>query len=231
MPDRHAIPRALGLITVAAAMLLAAACRPADARPTAAAPGLTGSPSAETGDRGAPAGATATARALPRTFSSSTTIRTGRLTVTITGLPANPALALGGAPLQFTVTVSNGTNQTYSDIAPIVALGHCTCNDSPMPVAPNGTLQQLSAAGSWRTFFLDHIGGGTDFLNVLQQEPFTLAPGTSRGFTFRISLAAGQMGFHAGTTSITVTMIQLPARLVIIGAGPAATATVTVTTG
>ena len=142
--------------------------------------------------------------------------RAGSLTVNISGLPSHPALALGRAPLQFTVTVRNATARTYRDITPLVSIGHCTCNNSPAAPAPDGTLAEFDpVTGNWRSVFYDPEGTGMDYIlaNVIQQPAFTLDAGATASFTFRMGFSAQQgLSLHAGQTAIDVTVLQLPAR-------------------
>ena len=157
----------------------------------------------------------------------------GALTVSIASLPAHPSLNLGGASLRFTVSVRNGTSSAYPNITPVVWLDHCSCNSSPVPVTPDGTLQEQDpATGQWHGVFYDTMGSGTDYLNVTQQPGFSLPAGATAIFTFRVALDPPQSGFsfHNGQTAIDVTVETLPGRTVI-GLDPAAKAPVSVVTG
>jgi hypothetical protein len=160
---------------------------------------------------------------------------TGYLTVTVGGLPSSPALTFGGPPMEFSVTLRNGTNHTYSDITPLVSIGHCTCSTSPARMAPMGTLAELDpATGSWHPVFYDRESTGMDYImgDIVQQPPFALGPGATARFTFRIGLSANQgtmMWLNSGQTAINVTVIQLPGRT-WIGSRPAASASATVIT-
>ncbi|HYZ57508.1 MAG TPA: hypothetical protein VE733_28960 [Streptosporangiaceae bacterium] len=157
----------------------------------------------------------------------------GALAVSITGLPTQPVLSLGGAPLEFTVSLHNSTTGTYDNITPVVSLAHCTCNSSPVEMAPGGTMQERDpVTGDWRSVFYDAEGTGTDFLNVTEQPGFTLRPGGTASFVFRIALypRKQQPSIHDGQTAIDVTVEALPAHAVI-GAQKAATATVAVISG
>ncbi len=163
----------------------------ATAGPTATtSPSGTGSPSAPTGSGTPPAAATT-------------------LSVSIGGLTGT-TVAIGGNAIEFTVTVTNSTTHTFRDIAPNVAAGHCTCSDHPLAIAPNGTLAWRQADGTWQPIQYTHEAGGMDYANVQQVPGFTLAPGASRSFTFRMSFtAAPQVTYHNGQTSIDVTMVGL----------------------
>jgi hypothetical protein len=155
----------------------------------------------------------------------------GYLTATISELVHNPALVVGGPPIQFTVILRNGTNHTYRDIIPLVSIGHCTCfSNEPVPVAPSGTLTEFDpATAGWRSVYYDEEGTGMDYIlgNIVQQPPITLNPATSASFTFRIALTGRQPKpwLHAGRTLVDVTVVQLPGRT-WIGNRPAASISV-----
>jgi hypothetical protein len=152
----------------------------------------------------------------------------GQLRVSVTGLPAAPSLSPGGAPIQFTVVVSNGTAGTLSGITPIVYLDHCTCVHEPIPLAPDGSLQLRQANGSWKTVVYDSVGGGTDYLSANQVGPQTLRPGANVSFTFRLSFTAKQTApVSAGTTSLDVAVVTLSNHTPISGASTQIPLTVT----
>jgi hypothetical protein len=143
----------------------------------------------------------------------------GLLTIRITGLPAAPILAVGGPSIQFTVVITNGTAITYDDFTPIVSLAHCTCTQTPVPMAPDGTLAVRQPDGTWMTVFFDREGGGTDFLRINQVGAVTLHSGASISFTYRMSLNASQVATVTnGETSLDVTLVNLPAYIPILGA-------------
>ncbi len=158
----------------------------------------------------------------------------GYLTVTIGGLPRNPTLAFGGAALRFTVTLRNGTDHPYRHITPLVSIGHSTANTGPARMGPAGTLAELDpATGNWRPVIYDREGTGMDYIMapIVQQPAFTLGPGQSASFTFKVTFSANQgpMWLPAGQTPINVTVIQLPGRT-WIGNRPAASVPVTTIT-
>lgn len=172
----------------------------------------------------APASAVVSGTLAPSTGAPSSAPGTGRLTVTVTGLPADPVLVFGGQPAKFTVTLRNGSGSTYRDITPLVSIGHCTCSTSPAGLAPLGTLAELDPfTGNWRTVVYDREGTGMDYLlaNIVQQPPFTLAPGATASFTFKLAfapLAAQQPSVvRTGQTSIDVTVVTVPSRKAIRG--------------
>jgi hypothetical protein len=143
---------------------------------------------------------------------ASTPASAGKLTASISGLPRNPALVLGGSSLTFTVTVHNGTRQVERSITPVVAIDHCSCEHTPVEMAPLGTLQELSG-GKWHTVAYDRIAGGMDYVMVHQVPPFTLRPGASERFTFRVSLlraSAQPIKVYPGSTGIDISVVRLP---------------------
>ena len=179
-----------------------------------------------------PAASSAPAVSVPSPTAAPAPSGSGALTVSITGLPAQPSLSLGGAPLRFTVNVRNGTSSAYHNITPVVWLDQCSCNSSPVPGAPTGTLQEQDpTTGQWHSVFYDTLGGGMDYLNVTQQPAFSLPSGATAIFTFRVAFGPPQSGsnFHNGQTAIAVTVETLPSRTVI-GLDPAAKAPVSVVT-
>jgi hypothetical protein len=143
----------------------------------------------------------------------------GALTATITGLSATPVLRYGGPPVEFGVYVGNGTARTYSDITFALSLAHCyTCSTSPAKPAPSGTMQEEdSATGQWQSIFYDTEGTGMDWLQVTMPG-FSLSPGASVSFTFRIAfdpLSQQPENFGPGLTAIDVTLEALPSHTVI----------------
>jgi len=117
--------------SVCAALVALPGCSAGAPRPPAATPTATASPSSPV------TSSTVTSPAAAGTPSAASP-RAGSLTVTISGLPSHPALAVGRAPLHFTVTVRNATARTYRDITPLVSVGHCTGNNSPAAPPPDG---------------------------------------------------------------------------------------------
>jgi len=179
------------------------------------------SPAASTKQPTAPSSAVATS-ASPSPAVSSTPAPvtgasgTGRLTVAISSVAADPALIFGGQPLTFTVTLQNGSGSTYRDISPLVSIGHCSCSTSGAELAPRGTLAELdSSTGNWHPVAYVTEGTGTDFLQVSrpQQPPFTLAPGATASFTFKLAfapLADQSPTERAGRTSVDVNIVTVP---------------------
>jgi hypothetical protein len=102
-------------------------------------------------------------------------------------------------------------------------MGHCACTNTPLALAPEGTLRERDpATGIWRRVPYNREGSGTNFLSVVQQPGFTLKPGARASFTFRVALSARQKPrFQAGASAIDITVVQLPAHT-SIGAAPGA---------
>lgn len=171
----------------------------------------------------------------PAPAASATPSLSGVLTVSFSGLASGPSLGYGGAPVQFTVTLSNGTSSTYRNITPLVYLGPCTCVAHAMvPTEPQGTMEvQDASTGQWHSIFFDHVGGGMDYLLSVQQfSGITLAPGATMSYTLRMAFnplsQQGSADFGSGQTSIDATVVTLPDHTVI-GTDPAAKIPLTVT--
>ena len=156
--------------------------------------------------------ATSAVTVVPAATSGAATASHAGLTVSITGLPSRPALAPGGAALEFTVNIKDGTGRTYRDITPVVAIEHCTCLGAAAQSAPAGTLQEyILATGGWRNVSYDRVGTGMSYLKVIEQAPLTLHPGATLSFTFRVRLrvAAHQpLAVHTGQTGLLVTVVR-----------------------
>jgi hypothetical protein len=149
--------------------------------------------------------------------------------VAITGLPSTPTLAVGGAALEFTVTISNVSGQTYTNITPLVSLGHCSCTGGMTSPAPAGTLQLRQPDGTWQTIQCVREGTGMDYLGQTQMPGLTLVDGATVSFTYRLSLNATQQPpVHNGQTIIDVTIVNLPDHTAR-GTSPAADALLNVT--
>ena len=112
--------------------------------------------------------------------------------VSITGLPVNASLRYGARPVQFAVTIRNGTAHRYRNILPIVSLGHCTCSPYEAQQAPGGTMAELdTATGTWNSIYYDSQGPSDDYLLVApaQFPSLTLGPGTTAGYRLRIAFS------------------------------------------
>jgi hypothetical protein len=155
-----------------------------------------------------------------------------KLFATITGLPQDPTLAVGGGWLQFTATITNGTSTTAAQIAPVFSLGHCACSNPTTAEAPLGQMQALDpATGLWQDIQFDREGTGMDYMGAVQVPATDLAPGETRSVTYRVRINAQQpYPIHSGAGSIDVSIVTHPgqsARLV----GDMATAQVLYSTG
>jgi hypothetical protein len=139
--------------------------------------------------------------------------------MTLTGLPADPSLAVGGAPMIFTLVITNGTAVPYTDFMPIVSIGHCSCIHTPVAMAPDGTLELRQNDGTWMTIPYDREGTGTDYLYVNQVSPVTLLTGQSISFTYRIRINASQVPTVTnGETSLDIVLENMPGNMPILGA-------------
>jgi len=167
---------------------------------------------ATSGANGTAPASAATATVVPASTARASVSSASGVTVSITGMPGQPALAPGGPSLEFTVDIKNGSHRAYRDVTPVVAIDHCTCVSTAMQRAPKGTLQEYTlVGGKWRTVHYDTIGTGTAYLNVVEQTPVTLNPGATLSFTFRVRLygAARQAhAVHAGQTGLLVTVVR-----------------------
>ena len=174
------------------------------------------------------------AAAAPASAAAAAPSGSGALTVSITGLPADPSLSYGGAPIQFTVTLSNGTSSAYTNISPLVYVAQCSCYHGRIPGEPKGTLQIQTDTGQWNSVQFDGMGGGMDYLLSVQQFPgITLPPGATASYMLRMAFnPLSQQGslFSAGQTSINATVVALPGHTVI-GTDPAAKIPLSVITG
>jgi hypothetical protein len=132
--------------------------------------------------------------------------------MTVTGLPSNPSLTLGGAPLEFTVTLRNNSTAPYVNIAPHIAMDHCSCSSYSVAMAPDGSLELRQPDGSWRSVQYIAIGGGEDFFHVKQLDGITLKPGASASFTYRLSLKTPTPPTHYsnGTSTIQIDVVTVP---------------------
>lgn len=147
----------------------------------------------------------------PTTSANASPAPGSQLSVAITGLSPATSLTIGGQEIEFAVTVTNSTPQTFRNIALNLSAGHCTCSDSRvLSLAPEGALTWQQTDGSWKAVQYVREGGGMDYISVRQVPGFALNPGASRSFTFRLRLAAVQQGtYHDGQLPIDATIIGL----------------------
>jgi hypothetical protein len=135
----------------------------------------------------------------------------------------------GGRALTFTVGLRDTSSRAYHDITLVVSIGHCACTNTPLSLAPAGTLLERDpVTGIWHRVSYSREGSGTEFLRAVQQPGFTLQPGTRASFTFRVAFKARQRPrLQAGTSAIDISVVQLPAHTAI-GTVPAASARIQV---
>jgi hypothetical protein len=166
--------------------------------------------------------ATPAPAATPTPTSTATTTSTqGELAAQVEILGTPTGLVPGGRYVKFLVTVTNGTTRTYSNVLPLVSLGHCTCTANSL--FPAGKLQEReSTSNMWQTIPYDVEGFGTDYLNVMEPGGIQeISPGAAAVFEYRVKLSpATSAEITRGTGSLDVTLIQLPTRAQI-GVSPA----------
>ena len=236
------IPAALGHAAVPAALAIAAlavvsGCSSAStpsagsAPATAAAtPASTQSPATPSPPAATPA-ATPTPSAPPSASATPPAPAQGALTAEVTILDTTTGLVPGGARVRFLVTVTNGSSQTYSNIMPLVSLGHCSCTANSL--FPAGKLQEReSTSNVWQSIPYDVEGFGTDYLHVMDPGGIQMiSPGGVATFEYRVSLSpASSAQVTRGMGSFDVTLIQLPGHTPI-GMSPASSAPVNVQSG
>lgn len=149
----------------------------------------------------------------PATEASALPATATELSVIITGPTPTTIMTLGGPEADFTVAITNQTERTFSKIVPIVYAGHCTCSDAPVPEAPDGTMKVQQPDGTWKAVFFDHAAGGADYLGPagqMQTSAFTLAPGATASFSYRIGFnATQQRPYHNGALNLEVAVVGL----------------------
>jgi hypothetical protein len=240
------IPAILGRVAVPAAFAAAAlgtvtgcsshatpSANPAPAASAAASsPSPTSAPSTPAATSAATPAATPAPAATPTPTSSATTTSTqGELAGQVTILGTPTGLVPGGRYVKFLVTVTNGTTQTYSNVLPLVSLGHCSCTANSL--FPAGQLQEReSTSNVWQTIPYDVEGFGTDYLNVMEPGGIQeISPGAAAVFEYRVKLSpATSAQVTRGTGSLDVTLIQLPTHAQI-GVSPAGSTPVDVQSG
>jgi hypothetical protein len=197
---------------------------------SAATPSASSTPIASTPSASAPStGAASTGAA--STGAAAGTQQQGSLTATITIIDTTTGLVPGGPFVRFMVTVTNDSAQTYSNILPLVSLGHCFC--TPNTLFPAGTLQEReSTTNVWQTIPYDVEGFGTDYLNVMEPGGIqSISPQATATFEYRLALSpASSAQVTRGMGAIDVTLIALPGHTPI-GRAPTADAPVDVQSG
>ena len=229
MLGRVAVPAAIAAAVLAAVSGCSSASTPsASSTPATAAatPASTQSPATPS----SPA-ATPTAAATPSALATPSAPAQGALTAKVTILDTSTGLVPGGSRVRFLVTVTNGSSQTYSNILPLVSLGHCSCTANSL--FPAGQLQEReSTSNVWQTIPYDVEGFGTDYLNVMQPGGIQMiSPGGIATFEYRVSLSpASSAQVTRGMGSFDVTLIQLPGHAQV-GVSPAGSAPIDVQSG
>src|ERR1700735_648291 len=179
-----------------------------------------------------PAPAAPTAASTPAPTSSATTTSTqGELAGQVTILGTPTGLVPGGRYVKFLVTVTNGTTQTYSNVLPLLSLGHCSCTANSL--FPAAKLQEReSTSNVWQPIPHDVEGFGTDYLNVMEPGGIQeISPGAAAVFEYRVKLSpATSAQVTRETGSLDVTLIQLPTHAQI-GVSPAGSTPVDVQSG
>jgi hypothetical protein len=229
MLGRVAVPAAFAAAVLAAVSGCSSASTPsASSTPATAAatPASTQSPATPASPAATPAPA-----ATPSASATPPAPARGALTAKVTILGTSTGLVPGGSRVRFLVTVTNGSSQTYSNILPLVSLGHCSCTANTL--FPAGQLQEReSTSNVWQTIPYDVEGFGTDYLNVMQPGGIQMiSPGGIATFEYRVSLSpASSAQVTRGMGSFDVTLIQLPGHAQI-GVSPAGSAPIGVQSG
>ena len=133
--------------------------------------------------------------------------------------------------MRFRVTITNNSSQAYSNILPLVSLGHCSCTASTL--FPKGTLQERdSTSNVWPDIPYDVEGFGTDYLSVTEPGGIQMiSPGGTATFEYRVALSpATSAQVTKGTGALDVTLIRLPGHSPV-GQAPSASAPVDVQSG
>jgi hypothetical protein len=220
MPSRTTVQRSSSAAaSIVLTFLALTACSPTaatgatGASPTATAAPITqpATPQATVGTPAATPGGGAS------TPAASTPASGGALTVAFSGLGAHPVLTPGGAALDFEVTVHNGSGTGYTDIQPLISMGHCSCGGGGAAMMPQGTLKLWNtASGSWQTIPYDAEGTGMDFSFVDQISGVALAAGADETFRYQVALSKPAHPVSNGSGTIDVTVQQLPAHTALI---------------
>jgi len=213
--------------SVPAHKAVALSTSPPASRPATPPAAATPTPAATTPSAAAPA-STAPASTAPATPAAQPG---GALTATVTILGGGSGLVPGGPAVRFRVTVTNKSAQTYSNLLPLVSLGHCTCTANTL--FPAGTLQEReSTSNVWQTIPYDVEGFGTDYLKADEPGGIQLiSPGGVATFEYRVALKpATSAQVTRGQAALDVTLITLPGHTPV-GQAPSGSAPIGVQSG
>jgi hypothetical protein len=192
--------------SVPAHKAVAVSTSPPASRPATSPPAATPTPAATV-----PSAAAAAAAGASTAPASPAAQLPGALTATVTILGGASGLVPGGPAVRFRVTVTNKSAQTYSNLLPLVSLGHCTCTANTL--FPAGTLQEReSTSNVWQTIPYDAEGFGTDYLKADEPGGIQLiSPGGVATFEYRVVLKpATSAQVTRGQATLDVTLITLP---------------------
>jgi len=195
-----------------------------------ATPPTTAPPTAAAATAPAAAGSASTAPATPAPASPAAQ-PPGALTATVTILDGGSGLVPGGPAVRFRVTVTNRSAQTYSNLLPLVSLGHCSCTANTL--FPAGKLQEReSTSNVWQTIPYDVEGFGTDYLQVNEPGGIQLiSPGGVATFEYRVALKpATSAQVTRGQAALDVTLLTLPGHTPV-GQAPSGSAPIGVQSG
>jgi hypothetical protein len=127
--------------------------------------------------------------------------------------------------------VTNTSSQSYSNILPLVSLGHCSCTASTL--FPAGTMQEReSTTNVWQSIPYDVEGFGAGFLDAAEPGGIQMiGPGGMAMFEYRVALnPASSAQVTRGAGAIDVTLVELPGHNPI-GQSPTATTPIDVQSG
>jgi hypothetical protein len=155
----------------------------------------------------------------------------GPVAAKVTVLNPQNGLVPGGSWVRFLVTVTNNGSQSYSNILPLVSLGHCSCTANSL--FPAGTLQEReSTSNVWQTIPYNTEGFGTDYLNANEPGGIQeLDPGAVATFEYRVALSpATSAQVTRGTAAFDVTLEFLPGHG-LLGVSPSGSAAIVIQAG
>jgi len=155
----------------------------------------------------------------------------GPVAAKVTVLNPQNGLVPGGSWVRFLVTVTNNGSQSYSNILPLVSLGHCPCTANSL--FPAGTLQEReSTSNVWQTIPYNTEGFGTDYLNANEPGGIQeLDPGAVATFEYRVALSpATSAQVTRGTAAFDVTLEFLPGHG-LLGVSPSGNAAIVIQAG